>query len=357
VKTISVFADDDQAIMRFAGADARNIARFIDDLGARKLPLTCNYRCRDEIVQHANRLIAADPEHSGRLMRADRDGGTVKRRRFASEVDEARALADEIAEMVLRNDDPVPASSIAVLVRPGTRATTLVGALRARNVPVTDWRGAAYDTADRRAFRTCMSVLRAHLGRWQRARLADLLGVDPGDERDSHAFLEAHRGKPVADELLELREMAFEGARPAELAEQGRRAIAAFAPVLGERAQALVDAGADFERHDRNFTIDHLLSELALKSGGRPPTEGGGVKIATLHGTKGLEWPIVYLVGLEDGKLPDFRADRNGTVGEERRACFVGVCRAEDHLVVTFSRSVDGWVQSPSRFLREMVLR
>jgi DNA helicase II / ATP-dependent DNA helicase PcrA len=192
VKTVSVFADDDQAIMGFAGADAENIERFIEELGARELPLTTNYRCPAAIVQHANLLIAANPDHSGRRMKGDCDGGRVDLRRFPSTAAEAAAIADEIAAMVLRDEAAVPAASIALLVRNGPRATLLVDALRRRKVPVTDWRGAAYDTADRRVFRNCMSVLRPRLSGWQAVRLAELLDTKPGDERNTHAFLEAH---------------------------------------------------------------------------------------------------------------------------------------------------------------------
>jgi DNA helicase-2/ATP-dependent DNA helicase PcrA len=99
------------------------------------------------------------------------------------------------------------------------------------------------------------------------------------------------------------------------------------------------------------------MAELALKTGGRPPTQGGGVKIATLHGTKGLQWPTVFLVGLEEGKLPDYRAEEAGTIPEERRACFVGVCRAEDELILTYSRYYRSFFQRPSRFLNEMELQ
>lgn len=355
VQTVSVFADDDQAIMRFAGADTANIATFIKQLGARDYPLTLNYRCREEIVDRANLLIAANPQRSGRKMRAHRPGGQVTLRTFRDEEDEVEAIADDIAER-LRADEPVPAASIAVLVRSGGRATALVRELRRRKLPVTDWRGATYDTADRRALRTCMSVLRPRLGGWQSERLAGFLGVSRGDERDTHAFLESHAGNPIADALVKLRELAFEGATPTALAEQARQAILAKDEKVGERATALVAAIADFEAHDATFTIDHLLTELALKSGGQPPTEGGGVKIANLHGTKGLEWPIVYLVGLEEGKLPDFRAKSESTMVDERRTCFVGVCRAEDELILTCSRVVNGFTQTPSRFLREMQL-
>lgn len=76
--TVSVFADDDQAIFRFAGAEAAHIRRFCEELQAEIYPLTINYRCREEIVACANRLILADEFSSGRKMRAHRSGGEVR---------------------------------------------------------------------------------------------------------------------------------------------------------------------------------------------------------------------------------------------------------------------------------------
>ena len=354
VRTMSVFADDDQAIMRFAGADAANIQRFVDELEAREFPLTCNYRSREEIVRRANLLIAADPRASGRRMRAEKPDGSVDVQRYASDQHEAQAVADAVAELVL--DDKVSAGSIAVLVRIGFHADDVVRAIQNHDVPVTDWRSVQQLPRERRIFKTCMSVVRPRLTTAQATKLSELLRVDVTDERDTHALLEAHAGNAVADELLALRAQAFDEPQPSLVAAFAQRAIAAHDPVLAEPAQALVDAVEDFERFDPNFSLEHLLVELALKAGGRAPTEGGGVKIASLHGTKGLQWPIVYLVGLDEGRLPFYRSVQEGTVDEERRACFVGVCRAEDRLVLTHARRVGGYGQEPSRFLEEMEL-
>jgi superfamily I DNA/RNA helicase len=201
---------------------------------------------------------------------------------------------------------------------------------------------------------TCVSTVRGRLNDRQARRLSEMMGANPIEERETHLFLGAHRGHPLAEELLVLREQALGGATALEVVQQAQRAIAAHDPAAAARAAALVDAVADFERFDPTFRLDQLLAELVLKGGGRPPTVGGGVKIATLHGTKGLQWPVVYMIGLEQGKLPDFRAVQDGTVEDERRACFVGVCRAEDRLVLSSARSFRGYPQQPSQFLREM---
>lgn len=354
VATISVFADDDQAIMRFAGADSANVGRFTRQLNATVYPLNCNYRSREKIVMHANQLIAADPNTSGRRMRADKRGGSVELQTYSDTTEEAERVADEIAGLVLNQG--IPAASIAILSRAGPRANEVTDALNTRGVPVTDWRGAAYETSERRMLITCVSTIRARLNDRQARNLSELIGVTLIEERDTHAFLESHRDHPVAEALLALRIHALEGARPREIAEYARHAIATHDSQAGERAIHLVQAITDFEDFDPSFNLDQLLAELALKTGGRPPTQGGGVKIATLHGTKGLQWPTVYLIGLEEGKLPDYRADQEGTVGDERRACFVGVCRAEGRLVLTRVEWFRNYRQLPSRFLAEMEL-
>jgi superfamily I DNA/RNA helicase len=351
-QTMSIFADDDQAIMRFAGADAANIARFVKALKAREIPLTCNYRCREEIVKCANALVAA--AGSSRRMRAKRSGGSVKVRRFASDKDEAEAIADEIADLVFEQD--VPPSRIAVLSRTSFDADLVVEELRERDVPVTDWRSTKDMPVERKLFIVSMSVLRPRLTATQATRLSEMLDAPPIDERASHAFLEEHAGHPVADELLALREQAFRDPKPSLVAAFAVRAIVAYDGELRDGADQLVVAVRDFEEFDPNFTLEHLLVELALKTGGRAPTEGGGVKVATLHGTKGLQWPIVYMLGLDEGRLPFYRSVKAGEVADERRVCFVGVCRAEDRLVLTYADRVRGYPQSRSRFLREMGL-
>jgi DNA helicase-2/ATP-dependent DNA helicase PcrA len=354
VSSISVFADDDQAIMRFAGAEAANVHRFTEELGAEFYPLTCNYRSREEIVEHANRLIAADPDASGRQMRAEKDGGTVELGVHGSTTEEAVALGREIADLVLV--EKVNPAEIAILVRSGPRADEVVEILVQQGVPLTDWRGAAYETEERRMMITCFATVRAKLRTRHASRLSEMIDVELIEERDTHRFLETHAESPVAAELLALREQALGGASPTEIARHAQAAIAAYDVEAGERAKPLLDAIADFEAFDPEFSLDQLMAELALKHGGRSPTQGGGVKAATLHGTKGLQWPRVYMLGMEDGKLPDYRAEQEGTMADERRTCFVGVCRAEDHLVFSYCRYFRTFKEKPSRFLAEMGL-
>lgn len=352
--TVSVFADDDQAIMRFAGAEAENVAKFTEELDAQCYPLSNNYRCCEEIVFCANRLIAADPEASGRQMVATKEGGIVEVRRYTDTTEEANAIVAEIAALI--NEGEMEPNEIAVLSKGGPRAREIVEALQARQVPITDWRGAAYQSAGKRNMITCFSTIRPMLRTRQASRLSELFEVDLIDERDTQKFLEAHASNPAASELLTLREKALSGASTSEVARHARAAVYLANPGAGADAELLVAAIEDFESYDPTFSLADLMTELALKGGGRSPTQSGGVKVATLHATKGLQWPTVYMIGMEEGNLPYYLADEQGTVPDERRACFVGVCRAEDRLVLSGNRYFRTKKKAPSRFLAEMGL-
>lgn len=353
-ETVSVFADDDQAIYRFAGAEAENVTRFIQELGARVYPLTVNYRSRQRIVACADLLLEADPRTSGRRMTAVRKGGEVRCLSFSNVGQEAATLADEIADIVGRGG--VRPYDIAVLARSGFRLRDLMVEVERRGVPVTSWLGESYEVTARRVLRICLSVVAGTLNDRQARQLCEFLGVELGDDRDPVTLLEGCADIPAAAALIELRERVWRGAPLVEVVRQAQAAALCSDTNLGVVLEPMVDDVATFVRYDPEFSLDHLLAELALGSVAGAPTIGGGVKFASLHRTKGLQWPQVYLVGMEEDRLPDYRAKTDEALSEERRACFVGICRAEDRLTFTRVESDRGWQQRPSRFLFEMNL-
>jgi len=352
-KTISVFADDDQAIYRFAGAEAENARRFVEELDAKEYPLTTNYRCREEIVNVANRLIRADDEASGRQMTARYTGGEVRVALFDTIHAEASDLADEIEELLANGVHP---AQIALLARARFRIQPLVDELEHRGLPVSNWLGAAYQPEERRAMGICLSVVRGRLTDRQTKRLFAFLEVDELEERDPIAILDAYGHVPATQHLAELRELVWAGADLRAIVETARQAALAANPELAPAMDALVETVEGFASYDPDFTLDHLLGELALGSVGGPPTAVGGIKIATLQTTKGLQWPYVYVLGLEEGKLPSYLANTEEEIREERRICFVGVCRAEEHLTLSRITWYSVHRQRPSRFLDEMGL-
>jgi DNA helicase-2/ATP-dependent DNA helicase PcrA len=354
-QTVSVFADDDQAIFGWAGAETANIRRFVSELGAREFPLTINYRCRRAIVDRANALIAAEPTASGRQMQADKRDGEVEVRVFDDVFDEAVAITDEIERTI--DDGDLRPSDICVLARSAPRAAQILPTLLDRGLPAQRWMGAGFDTAERRLLATCMAVVRGRLNPRQLSRVCQLLSLAEDDQPpETRALLESHEDNPLAAALLEISTLAAQEAPPIEVVRQVRVAVEIARPEMVVHADTLIETVEAFEQHDPEFTLEHLLADLMLGGASGPPTEGGGIKVATIHRTKGLQWPRVYLVGLEEGWLPNWYAKTDEQISEERKLCFVGVCRAEDQLFITRIRSFKGHPQPPSRFLQEMGL-
>jgi len=133
-------------------------------------------------------------------------------------------------------------------------------------------------------------------------------------------------------------------------------AATAQVPDLADSFSGLSSQSDSSSSTMRTSAFEHMLAELALGSIGRAPTEGGGVKLATLHRTKGLQWKTVFLLGLEDGHIPDFRSESPIEIAEERRLCFVGVSRAQHELVVTRCSVTGNHTRLPSIFVKEMGL-
>ncbi len=352
-KTVSVFADDDQAIFAFAGAQSENVARFSAALSARSYPLTVNYRSLGRIVSVANALAVSSTAFSQRTMRAARDGGTVVEKKFSTTADEAGWVVGEISRLL---DEAQPASSISILVRSGYRANDVFARLQAARLPVSDWRGDTSMPKNRRLLGACLGIIRGRLQVKQVDLLCSVMGVEGAGELTSAEFLGQHRGQPLADGLAQVQNLAFSGASPGEIVRAARTAVGAQNEEAGDAIDPLVAAFDDFAAADPDFTLEQLLVELALGSVDRPPAEGGGIKVASLHRTKGLQWRTVFLLGLEEGHLPDYRASSKSEHDEERRLCFVGVSRAQEHLVVTRAEVVNGYPKNPSSFLRQMSL-
>lgn len=352
--TISVFADDDQAIFGFAGAESQNIARFCEDLQATVYPLTTNYRCAEQIVKCANRLILAN-RSAGREMKAVKKNGDVRARVFTNLTEEAKVICDEIAKKVATGVLP---HAISILVRNGTRAEGIKAALSQRGIPFSNWLAAAYNSRETRQVRVCLTLVRPVLTKRIAKQVCEMLGIEsiPTTETiNTEQFLRANSSRTGVSQLLEIRRLADQGGKVSDIVRQVGACIEAIAPNV-QIADALLAEVAAFETHDPEYSLDHLLADLALGGKGGAPTEGGGVKLATIHRTKGLQWPHVYLAGVEQDSLPHYYTRTEEQMREERRLCFVGVCRAEDSLTVTRIREYRGYQKAPSPFIAELGL-
>jgi DNA helicase-2/ATP-dependent DNA helicase PcrA len=353
--TISVFADDDQAIFGFAGAEWQNIARFCDDLQAKVYPLTTNYRCCEEIVRCANRLILANRSR-GRQMRANKRNGLVIARAFESLSQEAKIICDEIQERI---DSGTPSHGISILVRSAYRVQELQAGLVQRGIPYSNWLTATYNSREQRQIRICLAVVRPILTKRVCHYLCKLLGIDELPDSgtiNTDEFLLANKSLPGVKNLLAIRRLAGDKARVGDIVREVGNCIETIQPGVAVVDSLVAEVDA-FEAHDPEYSLDHLLADLSLGGKGGAPTAGGGVKLATIHRTKGLQWPNVYLIGLDEGHLPTHRTETDEEMREERRLCFVGVCRAEDSLTITRIEAYRGHSKAPSPFLRELGIK
>jgi ATP-dependent DNA helicase UvrD/PcrA len=353
VKTIGVFADDDQAIFEFAGAEAKNVKRFIQQLSAKELPLYTNYRCAEKIVALANRLISSNPHSSGRLMKPYRKGGRIQYRHFSTPEEEADWVSAQI-EQAIRNG--ARAKDFAVLVRGASRATFIVEALDSLGLPLSKWFGSRYPSPARKAIVACLSVARGKLTDRQATRLCDFLQIPVPAERVTAKLL-GLISHPGIGPLRKISQMVWKGARPTELLGEVRICIHTVDKSLIPGFDQIALSVQGIQSRDADFSLDNLLAELALGGAAGSPTDEDSIKISTIHRAKGLQWPTVYLVGLEEGVLPDFRADKDeDKQQEETRACFVGICRTEDDLIITSVGRWGTWGRQRSRFLQKLGL-
>jgi DNA helicase-2/ATP-dependent DNA helicase PcrA len=317
---VCVVGDASQTIYSFAGAKAEYLLRFGDRRdGATVLRLEHNYRSVDGVVQTANALMTG--RRGALTLTAARRPveprePAVQLRRYASDADEAAGIAADIAALIAAGTRP---SGIAVLHRINSQSALLEKALGDVGVPLRT-RGAVR-FFDQPVIRQALMLLRGA----------------------SVAGLQEPLFKSVSDVLREL----------------GHTHHAPPGPGEQRTRWELLDAlGTLVEQAPPGTTLQQFVADLAERAEAQHEPAIEAVTLATLHSAKGLEWPVVFLVGLSEGLLPISYATTPAQVEEERRLLYVGVTRARDRLRMSWS--VTGPMRmgerSPSRFLAELRL-
>jgi DNA helicase-2/ATP-dependent DNA helicase PcrA len=295
---LCVVGDPNQAIYAWNGADPGVLDALARRPGATVVRLADNFRSSPQILAVASAVL----DGRGALRSHRADGPLPSVRSYASDRDEARGIARAARE---RHRPGTSWSRIAVLARTNAQLVLLEEALREVGIPFRVRGGGAF---------LAQPEVRDALDRLRRAGGA--------------------LGARLVDLAVEARTPTTEGAEPDEpAAEQGpadaRRAVLAELVRLGHEHLTL-DPGA---------SVEGFLAWLATTLGGE---SGGGaaeaVELVTFHAAKGLEWPVVFLAGLERGLVPIGRAKGGEALEEERRLLYVAVTRAEEELHVSWAR-------------------
>ncbi|RJU09220.1 DNA helicase II [Xanthomonas campestris] len=398
---VFVVGDDDQAIYGWRGAKVENVQRFLKDFpGAQTVRLEQNYRSSANILGAANAVIAHNPDRIGKQLWTDSgDGDPIDLYAAYNEVDEARYVVERARQWVR---DGGSYGEVAVLYRSNAQSRALEEALIAEQLPYRVYGGMRF--FERAEIKDALAYLRMLTNRsddaaFERAVNTPTRGI--GDRT-----LDEVRRLARAN-ALSLWEAAMLCTQENTLAARARNALATFLSLVGqlqaetgemdlaeridhvlmrsglrehwakesrggldsesrtENLDELVSVASRFTRPDDEDSqgMTELVAFLAYASleAGEGQAQAGeeGVQLMTLHSAKGLEFPIVFLVGLEDGLFPSARSlEESGRLEEERRLAYVGITRARQKLVLCYaeSRRIHGQdnYNVPSRFLREI---
>ncbi len=405
-RNLCVVGDDDQSIYGFRGAEVEHILQFQKDWPeAVVVRLEDNYRCTAEILQVANRLIAFNRHRHDKILKPSRPGGERPRiEQYPDEEAEAReVVADITRRLTIPGRSP---RDFAILFRTNEQPRPFEAELRRQKIPYVLVGGMSF--FDRSEVRDVLAYLRLLESPQDEVSLLRIINTPArgiGKKTIENIIAKAvAAGKPAWD-ILE---------SPAQLAEcppAARSALKNFVAqvqafrqrlaardfaTLHEFARAwltevryrshldqefsdeqerdsrwsnveqVINSLAAFEASSKKATLADFLRDLALNTRDMDDDKEkelrrDAVVLMTLHSAKGLEFPEVYLVGLEEGILPHHRSlgeDNSQAIDEERRLCYVGITRAQECLTFSMSLTRRKWGKAretqPSRFLFEL---
>ncbi len=388
-RNVCVVGDTDQSIYQWRGADIRNLLQFEQAFpDAITVRLEQNYRSTRTILQAANAVIMNnDTRLAKELWTEGSEGEPICRYRADDEHDEAAWVASEVDR--LRRAEGLRYGDVAVFYRTNAQSRVLEEELVRAGVPYRVIGGTRF--YDRREVRDILAYLRLMVNPADEVCARRIVNVpkrgigDASVEKlaawarsQSMTFYQvlseaAAAGLParaaagatgLAVMLDELRSMAAAGEAPAAIVDAVIERTG-YAQAL--RAEGTIESEGRLENLAELATmaaeyedLESLLESVALVSDADElDGDDSRVSLMTLHVAKGLEFPAVFLVGMEDGVFPHSRSlDDAGRIEEERRLCYVGITRAERFLYLSHAWSRSLWGQSsygvPSRFLKEI---
>ena len=394
---LCVVGDEDQSIYRWRGADIRNILDFERDYpSARIFKLEQNYRSTKTILAAADAVIQNNRERKAKRLWTDNaTGEPITYFTGMTERDEADFIAREIARITGTQDTPAATrpTDIVVFYRVNAQSRVLEEALVRRRIPYYIVGGLRF--YDQREIKDLVAYLRVILNPADAISLERMIGVPPrgiGSKTvEVMTSVAAHEGVTLFEAMGRLEtesRVALRTAKAAGNLYSWMRELMARASSLGVRAilddiivrsgfaahlEGMIDGAnrrqnvAELLAAASAFDSDHgpgglgeFLERIALvNDSDQVSAAGGRVALMTLHTSKGLEYPVVFMAGMEEGLFPHMRSQDNAReIEEERRLCYVGMTRARRllYLTNTLSRELYGKRDDsrPSRFLREV---
>ena len=406
--SVMAVGDDDQSIYGWRGAKIENIHRFSQDFReTRIVRLEQNYRSTGTILKAANGLIDNNTDRLGKeLWTASGDGDPILLHDAYNEVEEARFVADRSHEWIDGGGSP---DEVAVLYRSNAQSRPLEEAFLRADIPYRIYGGLRF--FERAEIKNALAYMRMMNQRhsdvaferivnlpargigpksvdavralarergvslWQatkqgiadgglRGRTASVLGAflalidDMAAEAGTHSLREIAQVCVESSGLMDYHKKE-PGERGLARKENLEELVAACRRFETERTFPLDPRGTEGDEDGEGSVLDDFLDQAALESGEYQAETGAAVQMMTLHSAKGLEFPLVFITGMEEGLFPSRNSDGEpGRMEEERRLAYVGITRAMRQLYLT--RAETRWMYGTdsynpaSRFLHEL---
>ncbi|HSW90823.1 MAG TPA: UvrD-helicase domain-containing protein, partial [Candidatus Saccharimonadales bacterium] len=386
---ICVVGDDWQSIYSWRGADFKNILGFERDFsGAKVVKLEQNYRSTGAILEAAHNVISKNVERTDKKLWTDAGKGSpVEIQAVYDETEEAYAVARRISAQTSvgarRHGD------FAILYRTNAQSFAFERTLLQYHIPyqivggvrfydraeikdIVAYLRLVYQPNDRMSLSRIINIPARGIGavsfekfmEWQASSGMDIITALVNAEQTSKLTPRARNSMVALGEKMRIMQTLVEGGTPpSELIDYlvgavgYREHILDGTPRAEEREENLGVLISDAKSY---ATLPDLLEEIALMSSADTDSTESKVTLMTLHSAKGLEFPVVFMVGMEDGLFPSSRALEEGPkqLEEERRLCYVGMTRAREELHLSYAQSRLQFGQrsyaSPSRFLEDM---
>ncbi|WP_129595972.1 DNA helicase PcrA [Anaerophilus nitritogenes] len=374
-QNLCVVGDDDQSIYSWRGADIRNILNFEDEFkNAMVIKLEQNYRSTQNILDAANSVIKNNRGRKNKVLWTSQESGEkLKYYRAMTEQDEAQFIVKQIKDLMDREEKNY--CDFSILYRTNAQSRVIEDMLMKASIPYRIYGGLKF--YDRKEIKDMIAYLRLIQNPVDDVSLKRVINVPKrgiGDrtieklQEKANQTGESLFSVLLDDEMMEgfskrilagikdfvllisrygqlKEELSIEELIGKILEESGyleelKKEGTVEAQGRMENLQEFLSVAIDFDRNSEEKTLEEFLSNISLVSDlDKMEDEENTVVLMTLHSAKGLEFPIVFLVGMEEGIFPIGRAktDEND-LEEERRLCYVGITRAEETLFLTHAK-------------------
>ncbi|MGD0885003.1 MAG: DUF3553 domain-containing protein [Thermodesulfovibrionales bacterium] len=382
-RNISVVGDDDQSIYRFRGADVTHVFRFEKDFpGTRTICLEQNYRSTQNILDVAGTVISRNPVRKEKKLWTGRGcGERVYHCWLSDEDEEARHIARTVKEFYLKGQHEY--RDFAVLYRVNIQSRVVEEALRDEGLPYLIMGGISF--FQRKEVKDIVAYMRLISNRNDNVSLRRIINCPPRGIGAATLSRVEQEAKKKSENLFDALKHALKNnsgmlKKPHDLLVS----LEGFVTLIEELAAVKYKSAAEMFKdivektgyrqtadEERMQHIDELIAsgtgigvkefmeKVSLMTNLDDSAQENAVSLMTLHTAKGLEFPVVFIIGLEEGLLPYFKAaDDTDEINEERRLFYVGMTRAKDVLWLTGAgkRRLYAKVQNqePSRFLADI---